>query len=234
MSGKIAGSAANVMMVPFNFEVPIFFTDATAFPPFLYSCTCAAPSRCTSARILVESAFTTDAPTPCKPPEYLYPSPPNLPPAWSVVIMVSSADTFVFWCLSTGIPRPLSATRTRLSGNNATSMSFANPPIASSRELSKISQIRWWSPSTPVVPMYIPGRRRTASSPSKTVISSAPYEPFFAFGVSSGAFFAVIYVTKRAPRALSKIPTSIPKNAQKCAFLCTSTPSKTSVFPSRP
>src|SRR4026209_492932 len=40
--------------------------------------------------------------------------------------------------------------------------------------------------------MYMPGRLRTASSPSRTVMSFAPYEPFFAFGAVflAAAFFA--------------------------------------------
>src|SRR5690606_18862563 len=42
-------------------------------------------------------------------------------------------------------------------------------------ELSTTSQIRWCSPRGPVEPMYIPGRIRTASSPSRTVIDDAPY-----------------------------------------------------------
>src|SRR3989338_10885477 len=75
------------------------------------------------------------------------------------------------------MPRPLSTTRTRFPGRSATSISFAKPPIASSRELSNTSQIRWWSPSGPVVPIYMPGRLRTGSSPSSTVMSSARYEP---------------------------------------------------------
>jgi hypothetical protein len=32
-----------------------------------------------------DKAFTTDAPTPCRPPETLYPPPPNLPPACRIV-----------------------------------------------------------------------------------------------------------------------------------------------------
>ncbi len=33
-----------------------------------------------------ESALTTDAPTPWRPPDTLYPPPPNFPPAWRTVI----------------------------------------------------------------------------------------------------------------------------------------------------
>src|SRR5881227_2556309 len=38
-----------------------------------------------------------------------------------------------------------------------------------------ISQTRWCSPRSPVEPMYIPGRLRTASRPSSTVIADASY-----------------------------------------------------------
>src|SRR3989344_4808778 len=180
-SGNIDASDSYVIIVPCNFDVPTFFALPIGFPPFLYSCMYCPPSRCTSARTCEERAFTTETPTPCKPPETLYPSPPNFPPAWSIVMTVSSVETFVFGWMSTGMPRPSSATRTRFSGRSAISMSFANPPIASSRELSKTSQTRWWSPAELVVPMYIPGRRRTAPKPSSTVIELASYLPTIAF-----------------------------------------------------
>src|SRR5919106_5755101 len=35
--------------------------------------------------------------------------------------------------------------------------------------------MRWWSPREPVDPMYMPGRLRTGSRPSRTVMSLAPY-----------------------------------------------------------
>src|SRR6266571_4597192 len=35
--------------------------------------------------------------------------------------------------------------------------------------------MRWWRPRGPVEPMYIPGRSRTGSSPSRTVMSLAVY-----------------------------------------------------------
>src|SRR5439155_2230559 len=35
--------------------------------------------------------------------------------------------------------------------------------------------MRWWSPRAPVEPMYMPGRSRTGSSPSRTVMSLAVY-----------------------------------------------------------
>src|SRR5690606_40212639 len=42
-------------------------------------------------------------------------------------------------------------------------------------ELSTTSQMRWWRPRGPVEPMYMPGRSRTASRPSRTVMSFAAY-----------------------------------------------------------
>ena len=41
-----------------------------------------------------ESALTQDTPTPCKPPDTLYVSLSNLPPACSTVITTSKADFF--------------------------------------------------------------------------------------------------------------------------------------------
>src|SRR6185369_12002804 len=59
-----------------------------------------------------DSAFTTDTPTPWSPPDTLYESLSNLPPAWSVVMTTSSAGFFVVAWMSVGIPRPLSRTLT--------------------------------------------------------------------------------------------------------------------------
>ena len=73
---------------------------------------------------------------------------------------------------STGMPRPLSRTVTELSAWMVTSMRSANPARASSMELSTTSTTRWCRPRVPVEPMYIPGRRRTPSSPFRTVMSS--------------------------------------------------------------
>ena len=45
-----------------------------------------------------------------------------------------------------------------------------------------ISQIKWCNPVAPTPPMYIPGRLRTGSSPSRTTIFSPPYDLDFDFG----------------------------------------------------
>ena len=56
------------------------------------------------------SALTTLTPTPCRPPDTLYPlpCPPNLPPACSTVSTVSSALLPVAGCVAVGMPRPSS------------------------------------------------------------------------------------------------------------------------------
>ena len=46
---------------------------------------------------------------------------------------------------------------------SVTVISDACPFIASSTELSTISQIKWCSPAMPTPPMYMPGRLRTGS-----------------------------------------------------------------------
>ena len=57
--------------------------------------------------------------------------------------------------------------------------------MASSTELSTTSQTRWCRPVGPVEPMYIPGRLRTASSPSRMVMSSSVYDAPASPGLSS-------------------------------------------------
>ncbi len=61
-----------------------------------------------------DNAFTTDAPTPCKPPLVLYPPCPNLPPACRMV-KITSGVGFPSLCMPVGIPRPLSCTEIELS-----------------------------------------------------------------------------------------------------------------------
>ncbi len=68
----------------------------------------------------------------------------------------------------TGIPRPLSVTVTELSVWIVTVILSANPAMASSIALSTTSYTRWCRPLALVVPMYIPGRLRTGSRPSRT------------------------------------------------------------------
>ena len=87
----------------------------------------------------------------------------------------SSVGIFLTGCSATGMPRPLSTTVMELSGCTVTSMVVQKPAMASSTELSTISHTRWCKPLTEVEPMYMPGRLRTASRPSRILISPAPY-----------------------------------------------------------
>ena len=84
----------------------------------------------------IERAFTHDTPTPCKPPETLYESLSNLPPACSTVITTSRADFCSFSITPVGIPRPSSFTVTEPSSSMITSILEQNPTSASSIELS--------------------------------------------------------------------------------------------------
>ena len=91
-----------------------------------------------------------------------------------MVMMTSSADFGLnFGCGSTGMPRPLSVTVTKPSGSISTSIQVAWPATASSMELSMTSAKRWCRPFSSVPPIYMPGRRRTGSSPSSTSMSAA-------------------------------------------------------------
>jgi len=62
----------------------------------------------------------------------------------------------------------LSETVTELSGWIVTSTREQWPASASSTELSTTSYTRWCRPRWPMSPMYMAGRFRTASSPSRT------------------------------------------------------------------
>ena len=131
------------------------------------------PSFWISTSIRVDSALTTETPTPCRPPETAYALPSNLPPACSIVSATSTPGFFSFGCMSTGMPRPLSITRTPPSASSVTSIVSQYPASASSTALSTTSQTRWCRPRSPVEPMYMPGRLRTASRPSRTVSEAA-------------------------------------------------------------
>ncbi len=89
-------------------------------------------------------------------------------------MMTSSADRpGNFGCGSTGMPRPLSVTTRVPPSSSSTSMKLAWPATASSIELSITSAKRWWNAFSSVPPIYMPGRRRTGSSPSSTSIAEA-------------------------------------------------------------
>ena len=126
------------------------------------------PLRSTSTSSREDRALTTLAPTPCRPPDAAYEPPPNLPPACSFVNTTSTPDRPVFGSTSTGMPRPSSATSTEPSRCSTTSIVWQWPPSASSTALSMISHRQCMSPRESVEPMYMPGRLRTASRPSRT------------------------------------------------------------------
>ena len=84
--------------------------------------------------------------------------------------MSSTPLTFSLGWMSTGMPRPSSATSMEPSRNSVTSMRPACPDSASSTLLSITSWARWLGR---VVSVYIPGRRRTGSSPESTSIAEA-------------------------------------------------------------
>ena len=72
-------------------------------------------------------------------------------------------------------PWPSPCCRNSSSRCRVTTMSLQKPAKASSTELSMISHRQCISPCESVVPMYMPGRLRTASKPSRTARSLAPY-----------------------------------------------------------
>ncbi len=146
---KISGSGRKKVRVPWvRFHAGSSPRFASAAPPFwrtgpfgsprTNSWTWRLPSRRTSTRIWELNAFTTLTPTPCRPPETLYPPPPNFPPAWSTV-MITSRALLPVECRSTGMPRPSSTTSSLPSEWIVTSMRVAWLAIASSIELSTTS-----------------------------------------------------------------------------------------------
>ena len=85
-----------------------------------------------STSSLVDSALTTEIPTPCRPPETAQPPPPNLLPACSTVSTTSTADLPRTRRLPVGKPRPLSTARTPPSASRVTSLRSPCPAIAPS------------------------------------------------------------------------------------------------------
>ena len=67
---KISGSGLNVTTVPFFAEFPTLLRGATG-TPCRYSCSKTPPSRRISSRSHSDKKFTTETPTPCRPPETL-------------------------------------------------------------------------------------------------------------------------------------------------------------------
>ena len=157
---------------------------------------CVLPSRQMRSFSHSESAFTTDTPTPCRPPETLYEFWSNLPPACSSVMTISAAERLrsSSSLMSVGMPRPLSTTEIELSVWITTLMSSQWPASASSIALSTTSNTMWCSPvPSDVSPMYMPGRLRTASRPLRILMLEESYSaglrPFSGCGCGSGCQF---------------------------------------------
>src|SRR5207253_9571374 len=88
-----------------------------------------------------------------------------------------ATPTHQFYTLSLhdALPISLSTTVTESSACTVTLISSEKPARASSTELSTTSQTRWCKPISPVEPMYMAGRSRTASKPPRTLIDFASY-----------------------------------------------------------
>ena len=90
-------------------------------------------------------------------------------------MMTSAAETPSSLWMPVGMPRPLSSTETEPSGFSWMMILSQCPASASSIALSETSNTIWWRPEpSSVSPIYMPGRLRTASSPLRTLIESAP------------------------------------------------------------
>src|SRR5690606_3602789 len=152
---KMVSSGQNDRMVPVRSVVPSFCSGPGS--ELTYFCVQITPPRWISTSRRLDRAFTTDTPTPCKPPDTAYDLLSNLPPACSTVSATSTPGFFIVGCSSTGKPRPSSSTRTPPSASSVTSTRVAYPAIASSTALSTTSQIKWCRPRSPVEPMYMPG-----------------------------------------------------------------------------
>src|SRR5664280_1293470 len=214
ISSKMEASGQKEMVVPVRPRGagPVASSLPVGLPPFSNSRTWCLSSRSISSNSRLDRALTTETPTPWRPPDTLYPPPsPNFAPAWRTVRTISAADFPL--CLGigpVGMPRPLSLTLTPPSARRVTLMRVQNPAMASSTELSTTSQTRWWSPVGPVDPMYIPGRFRTGSRPSRTVMSPASYvvsptfRTFSVFSATGAPFQHCLTEREPAHRARSR------------------------------
>ena len=78
---KIESSGINLTVVPVLEVVPISFNGLSNLPPFLKEIKNSFLSRLIVTSIHLDKALTTLPPTPCNPPDTLYPDSSNLPPA---------------------------------------------------------------------------------------------------------------------------------------------------------
>ena len=71
VSSKIVASGQNVIVVPRFFDAPTLVSLSCGLPPLAKCCSHLPPSRWISRSSRLDSALTTDTPTPCRPPEIL-------------------------------------------------------------------------------------------------------------------------------------------------------------------
>ena len=136
---KVLSEGVKLISVPVRPpDSPTSASGASGSPP-LKRIENSLPSRQMRMSRVSESAFTTETPTPCKPPETLYEFWSNLPPACRWVMITSAAETPSSSWIATGMPRPLSVTVTEPSPFSVTSMRSQWPASDSSMALSTTS-----------------------------------------------------------------------------------------------
>ena len=142
-------SGLKVTVVPFSLVLPTRVSGVLTTPLLILPPTCGdhgtprdrdVPSLFTSTVSHSESAFVTDAPTPCRPPRVgVLPVVELRPPHGSWVNTTSTPLILSLGCLSTGIPRPLSLTRAMLPSRSSMVTVSPKPLATSSTQLSMIS-----------------------------------------------------------------------------------------------
>ncbi len=200
--------------VPVSFAgTPLTFFSFCVTTPSSNTMRCSAPSRLMSTSSLSASAFVTDTPTPCSPPENLYAASAalfeNLAPACSSVKTSCTVGIFSTGCMPTGMPRPLSVTVTEPSRCSVTSIWLACSPKASSAALSIAS---WMMCVGSLVRVYMPGRRCTGSIPRSFCTELSSY-----FFTAIGSWL-VPCIVKRL-EALQKISLSLVDSAPQNKLL---------------
>src|SRR5436309_2114301 len=144
MDSKTWESGRKVMIVPVPSAGPTTSKSVDFFPRSK-RIRCSRPSRFTRTSSHSLRPLTTESPTPCKPPDTRYIFRSNLPPLCIRDSTISTPGAPYFGWMSTGIPRPSSATVTDPSAFRVTWISLQKPAIASSIELSTTSWTRWRS-----------------------------------------------------------------------------------------
>ena len=71
VSSKIVASGQNEIVVPCFFDAAVLVSLSWGLPPLAKCCSHLPPSRWISTSRRLDSALTTDAPTPWRPPEIL-------------------------------------------------------------------------------------------------------------------------------------------------------------------